>query len=117
MTCPGWHLSFTIKKQTSGDAYKYDAGADRHELDGGVRFNDLNSGNEILITDTDGDVLESTVTIETAPTGGSGLKLAEYASSPTSPPTGFVWIEAKNAKNKTLNYYDGTDTYQVDLSI
>jgi hypothetical protein len=62
-------------------------------------------------------VKESGAKVETAPAGGSGFTFVEYASTPVSPPAGMVWIQAKDASTKTLNYFDGIDTYSVDLSV
>lgn len=81
-----------------------------------LKVADLNTGDEIITTDGTGTLQESGAKIESAPAGGSGLVVVEYASAPTSPPTGMVWIQAKDASTKTLNYYDGTSTFSVDLS-
>jgi len=82
-----------------------------------VRLSTLNTGDNVLTTDTDGDVQESGVKVETAPAGGSGFTVVEYAGAPTTPPAGFLWIQAKDGSTKTLSYYDGVNTYSVDLSI
>ena len=56
--------------------------------------------------------------IGTSPTGGSGFYVAEYTSTPTlaSEDEGFLWVEAKDASTKTLNFFDGVDTYSVDMA-
>lgn len=78
----------------------------------------LNTGDNILTTAaTTGEVQESGAKIETAPSGGSGIAVVEYAVAPVSPPTGFLWIQAKDASTKTLSYFDGTSTFSVDLSL
>jgi hypothetical protein len=81
-----------------------------------IRESNLNTGDNLTKTDTNGEFQESGVTVEDAPVGGSGFNVVEYASTPTSIPTGFLWMQAKDSNTKTLNYYDGTDTYSVDLS-
>jgi len=80
-----------------------------------VRMPTLNSGDEILTTDLDGDVQESGMKVTPAPAGGSGFTFVEYAVAPVNPPAGFVWIQAKDANTKTLNYYNGVTTFTVDL--
>jgi hypothetical protein len=107
---------FTIKKQTTGDAYNYDAGLDTHTFDTALRVADLNTGDNIITTDANGELQESGSKVETAPTGGSGFVVVEYASAPTSPDAGFLWMQAKDGTTKTLNYYDGSNTYSVDMS-
>ena len=82
-----------------------------------MRLNSLNTGDRVLKTDTDGDLEESGVSIEDAPLGGSGFTFVEYASTPSNPPVGFLWIQAKDGSTKTINYYDGINTYSVDLSV
>ena len=86
-------------------------------VNGELRLAPLNTGDQVITTTTDGDLQESGVSVETAPAGGSGIVVQEYASAPVTPPTGMLWIQAKDATTKTLNYYDGTDTFSVDLSI
>jgi hypothetical protein len=81
-----------------------------------ARVTSLNTGDHLIKTDTDGDLVESGFVEEAAPTGGSGIKVVEYASAPVSPPTGFVWIQAVDANTQKLCYYDGTSTYSVELT-
>jgi len=82
-----------------------------------ARITSLNTGDNVITTDTDGDLQESGVTVEVAPTGGSGMTLVEYASAPVDPPAGFHWIERIDANNVKKCYYDGTQTYFVVLSV
>jgi len=82
-----------------------------------LRLSSLNTGDNILTTDTDGDLQESGAKVETGPTGGSLINLIEYASTPTPIESGDLWVEAKDASTKTLNFYNGTDTFSVDLSV
>jgi hypothetical protein len=86
-------------------------------FDTAPRISPLNTGDNIITTDTDGDMQESGARVETAPTGGSGFTVVEYASAPTSPPAGFLWMQAKDGSTKTLCYYDGSNTYTVDLAV
>jgi len=82
---------------------------------GDLTVSNLNLGDAILTTDTSGKVQESGVTVESAPTGGSGISFVEYLSTPTSPPNGMLWVESKDANTKTINFSDGVDIYAVDL--
>lgn len=84
-------------------------------LDTAPRITPLDSGDEIITTDTNGEMQESGAKVESAPTGGSGVAVVEYASAPTSPPTGFFWIEAVDADTKAFKYFNGTDTFSVQL--
>jgi hypothetical protein len=77
----------------------------------------LNTGDEIITTDNTGKLQESGAKVTAAPAGGSGIAVVEYASAPVSPPAGMIWIQAKDASTKTFNYYDGTSTFSVDLSL
>lgn len=88
----------------------------RKDFDTPPRLETLNTGNEVLTTDTDGDVQESGVKVETAPTGGSGITLVEYASAPTAPAAGFEWIQRIDANTVKKCYFDGTQTYFVVMS-
>jgi len=49
-------------------------------------------------------------------TKDNGFIITEYASDPVTPPSGFLWVQSKDASTKTIKYYDGTNTYSVDLS-
>jgi len=89
----------------------------RVDVKGTLRLSKLNSGDEILTTDLNGDVQESGIKATTAPAGGSGFTVVEYAVAPVNPPAGFVWMQAKDANTKTWSYYDGVKTYSVDLSV
>lgn len=80
------------------------------------RITPLNSGDEIITTDTNGELQESGAKVQAAPVGGSGFTVVEYASAPVNPPAGFLWVQAKDGTTKTLNFHDGTTTYSVDLS-
>jgi len=81
-----------------------------------IRLSSLNTGDNIITTDTDGDMQESGAQIVAAPAGGSGMTFANYASAPSTPPTGFFWIEDIDANTKKVAFYDGTDTFSVELS-
>jgi len=84
----------------------------------GMRLTGLNSGDEVIITDTLGELQESGVKVETAPAGGSGFTVVEYAAAPVSPTAGFLWVQAKDANTKTLNYTsDGVTIFSVDMSV
>jgi len=77
----------------------------------------LNSGDEIITTNTSGQLQESGVKVTVAPGGGSGFTFVEYAVAPVNPPAGFAWFQAKDANTKTFNYYNGVSTFSVDLSV
>jgi len=79
------------------------------------RASTLNTGDNIITTDTDGDFQESGVKVETAPAGGSGFTVIEYVSAPAAPVAGFLWIEAVDVNTKKLAYFDGTNTFSVEL--
>lgn len=81
-----------------------------------IRLSTLGTGDNILTTDTDGDVQESGVRVESAPTGGSGFTIVEYPSDPTTPALGFVWFQSVDANTKKLVLSDGVDTYSVELT-
>jgi len=80
------------------------------------RASTLNTGDNIITTDTDGDLQESGAKVETAPAGGSGFTVVPYAAAPTSPAAGFLWAEVVDANTIKLAIFDGTDTYSVQLS-
>lgn len=84
------------------------------EFKDGVRITNLNTGDEILITDVNGDVQESGVKVTTAPAGGSGFTLTEYAADPVNPPAGFLWIQ-NVAGLRRLRFFDGTTYHFVDM--
>ena len=66
---------------------------------------------------TTGKVIQdSGVLVETAPAGGSGFTVVEYASAPVAPASGFMWIERVNATTVKWSYFDGTDTYSVEMT-
>jgi len=81
-----------------------------------ARMSSLNTGDNIITTDTDGDLQESGAKVETAPAGGSGFTLVKYASAPVSPDAGFLWVENVDANTIKLAFYDGSDTFSVQLS-
>ena len=80
-----------------------------------VTQDDFTTDNEILTVDSNGTFQASGVLVESSPTGGSGFTVTNYASDPTSPPTGFLWIQDVDANTKKLSFFDGADTYSVDL--
>ena len=77
---------------------------------------DLNSGDQVITTDTNGELQESGAKVETAPSGGSGIAVVEYASPPVSPPTGMFWIERVDANTVRHGYFDGTQNYYVEMT-
>jgi len=70
----------------------------------------------VLVTDGTGLLAQSGVLLTQAPTGGSVVNFSEYTSTPTGPQSGDFWIQAVDANTKSFNYYDGTDTYSVQLT-
>jgi hypothetical protein len=83
-----------------------------------VRGPAVSADNEIPIFDglTGDQLQQSSVYVQPAPTGGSGFQVVAYATTPTSPPVGFIWMQDKDANTKTLSFSDGTSIYSVDLS-
>ena len=79
----------------------------------------ISTDNAIATFDgTTGKIIQdSGALVEDAPSGGSILGLVEYAVAPVAPSAGSLWIQAKDASTKTLNYYDGSNTFSVDLSL
>jgi hypothetical protein len=84
-----------------------------------LKVADLNTGDRVITTDTNGALQETGATItDDAPSGGSVFNLARYVIDPTAGDLedGDFWIQDKDANTKTLNVYDGTDTYTVELT-
>jgi len=79
-------------------------------------FGNLTAGNELLLTDITGQVKESGIKVDDAPVGGSGFTFLPYASAPVGAVAGFVWIEDIDVNTKSLNFFDGVDTYGVHLT-
>ncbi len=103
-------IELTKESTTAGDSTT--------DVKGTLRISKLNNGDELLKTDTEGDVLESGIVAAPAPAGGSGFTFVEYDSDPVNPPAGFAWFQAKDANTKTFRYTDdGVTIYSVDLSV
>jgi hypothetical protein len=82
-----------------------------------IKLTDLSSSN-LLTTDGTGDIIDSGIKSVSAPAGGSGIAVVEYPSAPTlnASHTGFIWVEAVDANTKKLCFYNGTDTFSVELT-
>jgi hypothetical protein len=86
---------------------------------GSLSVAELNTGDAIITSISgSGQLKESGMFIGTSPDGGSGFYVAEYTSTPTlsSEDEGFLWVESKDASTKTLNFFDGVDTFSVDMA-
>ena len=61
--------------------------------------------------------LDDKADVVSAPAGGSGVIVSEYASTPLAPPVGYHWVERVDATTVKLCYYDGIDTYSVQATV
>lgn len=87
---------FTIKKNTSGDAFVYDAGADTLTMSASTI--DING-----------------VEIGAGVAGGSILSLTPFSSDPATPQANDCWI-LDTGSARYFKYYDGSNTYSVELT-
>jgi hypothetical protein len=88
------------------------------ELGGGLQANSLAGyASSVAVTDINGKFQDTSVTITSAPSGGSMINVAEYSSDPSSGlVTGDIWVVANGSGSKLLKYYDGTNKYSVELT-
>ena len=99
----------TLSPSTSGD---------------GIQVNDATIddlatvADTVPISDANGKLEDTTVTITDAPSGGSILNLDEYATAPSSASLeiGDSYIVRVDATTVKYVFYDGTDTYAVEMS-
>jgi len=84
---------------------------------GDLTVSSLNTGGQITRTDSNGKLEESGLSVINAPTGGSGIAVDEYATTPSlvAAPTGFIWVEAIDENTKKICFYNGSDTFSVEL--
>jgi len=79
----------------------------------------LTGDNTVMITDTNGVVKDTTVSITQGASGGSILNLIEFTVDPniSEKVAGDLWVtNSPTTSGKLLKYWDGTYTYSVEMS-